>query len=148
VTSALAERLGWALHQAEHQIQIVVPRHDTTILVIDDNEGLAELLARFLSGYQCRVVTASSGREGLRLAEQLRPDAIVLDVMMPEMDGWEVLQSLRTRAESAHIPVIVCSVFNDPGLAHSLDVALFLAKPISREQVLAALRQTRAISAV
>jgi CheY-like chemotaxis protein len=69
------------------------------------------------------------------------PDAIILDVMMPEMDGWEFLQRLRARPETALIPVVICSIFNDPELAYSLGASLYLPKPVSRDNVLKALRQ-------
>jgi CheY-like chemotaxis protein len=82
-----------------------------------------------------------SGQEGLRLLQSLAPDAIVLDVMMPEMDGWELLQRIRTSPRTTDVPVIICSVFNDPELAYSLGVSLFLPKPVSQKDVLTALRQ-------
>ncbi len=61
--------------------------------------------------------------------------------MMPEMDGWELLQRLNTHPQTADIPVIICSVINDPDLAYSLGASLFLPKPVSRAGVLEALRQ-------
>ena len=111
------------------------------VLVIDDNEGLAEMLDRYLTGHACRVTAATSGREGLRLAQELVPDAIVLDVMMPDMDGWDVLQRLRVHPRTANIPVIIYSVINDPDLAYSLGATLFLPKPVRRDDVLTALHQ-------
>jgi CheY-like chemotaxis protein len=77
----------------------------------------------------------------LKLARDLKPDAIILDVMMPGMDGWEVLQTLRLQPQTSSIPIIVCSVFDDPELAYSLNVSHFLPKPISRDQILRALRE-------
>jgi CheY-like chemotaxis protein len=109
------------------------------VLVIDDNEGLVSLLQRYLTDQTCRVVAATSGEEGLRLAQQLRPAAIVLDVMMPVMHGWEVLQRLRAHQQTTDIPVIICSVFNNPELAQALGATLFLPKPIRQEEILAAL---------
>lgn len=144
--SQLAERLGWIVQEknepdGQRTIAWQMVMRGPTVLVIDDNEGLVELLDRYLTGHACRVVSAASGREGLELAEAVRPDAIVLDVMMPEVDGWEVLQTLRTRPQTSATPVIVCSVFNDPELAYSLGASLFLPKPVRRDDVLAALRQ-------
>jgi len=142
----LIEKQGWDLEETRHpetgcSIALHMSVYGPTVLVIDDNEGLVELLERYLTGHACRVVAAASGREGLQLAQELNPDAIVLDVMMPEMDGWEVLQMLRTRPQTSAIPVIVCSVFNDPELAYSLGASLFLAKPVRRDDVLNALRE-------
>jgi CheY-like chemotaxis protein len=61
--------------------------------------------------------------------------------MMPEMDGWELLQRLRNHPQTADIPVVICSVINNPDLAYSLGASLFLPKPVSRDDVLEALRQ-------
>jgi CheY-like chemotaxis protein len=87
------------------------------------------------------VVVAVNGEEGLRLAQEVLPDAIVLDVMMPEMQGWEVLQRLHSDPPTASIPVVVCSVINNPELAEALGASLFLPKPVSRLDVLNALRK-------
>jgi len=144
VVTRLIDRLGWtAQHTASPDgpsaIVLSMPRKGPSILVIDDNEGLVTLVQRYLTDHAYRVVPARNGQDGLRLAHDLLPDAIVLDVMMPEMPGWEVLQRLRNHPKTAHIPVIICSVFNNPELAFSLGASLFLPKPIGREDVLSAL---------
>jgi CheY-like chemotaxis protein len=146
VAAQLVDRLGWRVRQENEPegnrlVALHMAMFDSTLLVIDDNEGLIELLERYLTDQSCRVVGALSGQEGLRLAQGLDPDAIVLDVMMSEMDGWELLQRIRTLPRTVSIPVIICSVFNDPELAYSLGASLFLPKPVSRGDVLAALRQ-------
>ncbi|MCL6429968.1 MAG: response regulator [Anaerolineae bacterium] len=142
----LAKRLGWAIDYAADargrcSLVLHLGARSPTLLVIDDNEGLARLLERYLTGHGCHLVATVAGREALSMAAELLPDAILLDVMMPEMDGWEVLQRLRTRPETASIPVIVCSVFNDPELALSLGASSFLSKPVRREEFLGALRR-------
>lgn len=111
-----------------------------TLLVIDDNEGLVDLFRRYLADEPYRIVGATSGAEGLRLAQQDPPDAIVLDVMMPEQDGWDVLQALRRDSRTQAIPVIVCSVIDDPYLALSLGADLLVAKPFTESQLREALR--------
>ena len=125
------------LFQHSHQESVSRGQGD----FLPNNEGLVELLQRYLAGYAFRVIAAASGEEGLRLAQGLTPDAIVLDVMMPGMDGWEFLQRLRGRPQMVTTPVIICSVINDPELAYSLGASLFLPKPVSRDDVLAALRE-------
>jgi len=150
VAAQLVEKLGWRVEQKESPdgeriINLHIAAHGSTLLVIDDNEGLIELVERYLTDRPCRVVAALSGREGLRLAQELQPDAIILDVMMPEMDGWELLQRLRTSPRTSNIPIIICSVFNDPELAYSLGASLFLPKPVSRDDVLGALSQLRVL---
>lgn len=146
VVAQLADRLGWTMRETNEPdgrraITLRITTRGPTVLVIDDNEGLVELLDRYLTGHGCHVVPAASGREGLELAKTIQPDAIVLDVMMPEVDGWEILQTLRTRPQTASVPIIICSVFNDPELAYSLGASLFLPKPVRRDDVLAALRR-------
>ncbi len=149
MAAQVAARLGWEVHEANEEservvtIRMAAPR--PMVLVIDDNEGLVKLLDRYLTGHACRVLAAATGQEALALAGEHAPDAILLDVMMPEMDGWEVLQRLQARPETASVPVIVCSVFNDPELAYSLGAAGFLGKPVRREEVLAALRRLRVL---
>ena len=144
---SLAERLDWrirhrALSQPDQQeIVLNMTRHGALIMVVDDNAGLVELLERYLTGHHCRVVTATSGREALDLLPQLTPDALILDVMMPGVSGWEVLQTIRSRPDTAVLPVIVCSLFNDPDLAYALGASRFIAKPVGREQVWAVLQE-------
>lgn len=110
-----------------------------TVLVIDDNAGLIELFGRYLTGEDYRLIPASDGAEGLRLAEEAAPDIVVLDVMMPKQDGWEILQRLQNQRDTRHIPVIVCSVLDDPELAYSLGATHFLAKPVNRIRLLESL---------
>jgi CheY-like chemotaxis protein len=146
LVAQLADRLGWLVRQEDQPwgtrlVALHVTARGPTVLVIDDNEGLVKLVQRYLTDRDCRVIAATNGRAGMRLAQELLPDAIVLDVMMPEMDGWELLQRLRNRPQTATIPVIICSVISDPELAYSLGAALFLPKPISRRDVMDALHQ-------
>lgn len=150
VVAQLADRLGWVLKQVDQPgdiriITLFMSTHCPTVLVIDDNEGLVKLLDDYLTGHACQVVSAASGPAGLRLAQEQIPDAIVLDVMIPEMDGWEVLQRLRNHPQTAGIPVIICSVLDSPELAYSLGASLFLPKPVSRDDVLAALYELGAV---
>jgi CheY-like chemotaxis protein len=146
VVAQLADRLGWIVGQEDQPsgtrvVTLHIATRGPTVLVIDDNEGLVKLLDRYLTDLAYRVVAATGGQEGLRLAQELLPDAIVLDVMMPGMDGWELLQRLRAWPQTADIPVVICSVINDPYLAQSLGASSFLPKPVSRDGVLNALRR-------
>jgi CheY-like chemotaxis protein len=145
VISQLAQRLHWPVSYSdtpEHLRQIVLrmTSSSATILVIEDNEGWVALLERFLEGFDCIVVAIEGGPDSVRRVEELMPTAIILDIMMPEKDGWELLQRLRTQPTTAGIPIIVCSVFNDPQLAYSLGASAFVSKPADREKILATLR--------
>jgi CheY-like chemotaxis protein len=142
----LVSRLNWHLKHEDtlhgtRKVILFTAADEPVVLVIDDNEGLLRLVERFLQGQACRVIATRHGQEGLRLAQELVPDVVILDVMMPEMDGWELLQRLRTHPRTAGIPVIVCSVIKDPNLARSLGASLFLPKPVSREEIMTGLRR-------
>jgi CheY-like chemotaxis protein len=109
------------------------------LLVVEDNEAVIRAFHRYLVGYNYQVVGATSGAEALRLAREANPAAVTLDVMMPNQDGWEILQSLKNDPATQHIPVIICSVLEDPELAHSLGAAAYLRKPITQADLLSAL---------
>jgi CheY-like chemotaxis protein len=111
------------------------------LLIIDDHAGLTDLIQRYVADRALQVLAASDALSGLALAREMQPSVVLLDLMMPGMDGWELLQRLRTTPETAHLPVIICSVINDPELAYSLGASYFLPKPITRETLAAALAQ-------
>jgi CheY-like chemotaxis protein/predicted DNA-binding protein YlxM (UPF0122 family) len=114
-----------------------------SVLVIDDHQGLAELFRRYLWGEPYEVYEATSGESGVGLAETLHPDIVVLDVMMPDQDGWEVLQRLQSRPATREIPVIICSVLDQPNLALSLGAVDYIAKPVMRDQLVQVLQRHR-----
>ena len=113
------------------------------VLVIDDEAAVRDLMQRFLTREGFRVVTASSGEEGLQRARELRPDAITLDVMMPGLDGWAVLSALKADAAVADIPVVMLTIVDDRNLGYALGASDYLTKPIDRERLTAVLRQHR-----
>ncbi len=121
-------------------LQVPVVRR-LPILIVEDNEDTVELFSRYLEGSPYRPVIAGSGQEALFLAQKVKPKAIILDVMMPEQDGWETLILFKAHPLSAAIPVIVTTILTDRELALSLGAADFLHKPVSRDQLLAALDQ-------
>ncbi|RIK43320.1 MAG: hypothetical protein DCC55_06000 [Chloroflexi bacterium] len=112
-----------------------------TVLVIDDNADTQQLLRRYLAGSRYRFAGAQDGQQGLALAQELAPQAIVLDVMMPAEDGWTILGRLREHPQTRQIPVIVCTILSQEGLARVLGAAHFLRKPVGRAQLLRALDQ-------
>jgi CheY-like chemotaxis protein len=113
----------------------------TTILVVDDNESLVSLFRRFVGGYRFVVVGADSGAEALPLARQIHPRLILLDIMMPGRDGWDVLQALREDSQTCDIPIIVCSVLKEKDLALATGASDYITKPVSQRQFLAVLRR-------
>ncbi len=118
-----------------------IPVESGLLLVIDDDETVRKLLDAYLSKIGYRVVGAPSGQEGLKLAKKLKPDAITLDVMMPGMDGWEVLSELKADPTLSHIPVIMLTMTEDHDIGYSLGAAEYLTKPISRSQLIEVLQK-------
>jgi CheY-like chemotaxis protein len=107
-----------------------------TILVIDDDTSMQELMKYYLSKESWRIVYASSGKEGIRLAKELKPSMITLDILMPGMDGWSVLTTLKNDPEISGIPVMILSMTNDKHLSFALGASEFLTKPIQRDKLL------------
>lgn len=110
-----------------------------TVLVVDDDPGVRNLLGRFLSREGFRVETAPDGETGLRRARELVPTIITLDVLMPGMDGWAVLSSLKEDPALAAIPVVILSVVDDKPMGFALGVSEYLTKPIDRKGLAAVL---------
>jgi len=114
-----------------------------TVLVIDDEAVVRELMQRFLSKEGFRVLTAANGEDGLRLAREQRPEAITLDVMMPGMDGWAVLSALMADPSLADIPVIMLTIVADKRMGYALGASEYLTKPIDRARLIAVLTKYR-----
>jgi signal transduction histidine kinase/CheY-like chemotaxis protein len=108
---------------------------EAMILVIDDDPEASEIIKRFLIKDGFDVATAASGEQGLRLAHEVQPAAITLDVMMPEMDGWSVLRALKADPVLREIPVIMLSMIDDRSRGYSLGAVDYLTKPVDREQL-------------
>jgi signal transduction histidine kinase/CheY-like chemotaxis protein len=112
-----------------------------TVLVIEDESAARELLMQDLSRRGYRVLAAAGGIEGLRLAREVRPDAITLDVIMPDLDGWAVLRALKEDPELREIPVILLTILRDQDLGYALGAADFLTKPIDTDALVRLLRR-------
>jgi CheY-like chemotaxis protein len=122
------------------QVTLSLPRaSQTRVLVVDDNQAIHQLFERYLAPHHYEVIHARSGPEALQLAAEAQPNLITLDVMMPSMDGWQVLRDLTQNPATQHIPVIVCSVLKEPELASSLGARAYLKKPVDRLELLATL---------
>lgn len=114
-----------------------------TVLVIDDDATSRELMQHFLTQEGFRVVSASGGEEGLRLAEKIRPDIITLDVVMPRMDGWVVLNALHHHPELSSIPVIIVTIVDEKHMGFALGATDYLIKPIDRNRLSVVMKRYR-----
>ncbi len=107
------------------------------ILVIDDDPAMTDLLKLILVSSEMEVLPANSGTEGLRKVREVNPDIVTLDLMMPDMDGWQITSEIR---KFSPVPILILSVIDNPGLvARALDAGAddFLIKPAARNILLA-----------
>lgn len=118
-----------------------------TILVVDDQPAAQKMYQRYLSQSGLKVVGLTDPGQTLALARQLQPAAIILDVMMPHLDGWEILQALQLEPRTRSIPILVCSAWGDADLALSLGAAAFLKKPLVQKELLAVLTRLHLLEA-
>jgi len=109
------------------------------VLAIDDTPGTLHLLQRYATGTRYRLIGIRDPEQALAMVEKISPQLIVLDVMMPHIDGWEILGRLRQHPVTGHIPIIVCTILAQEELALSLGASGFIRKPITRQVFLAAL---------
>jgi CheY-like chemotaxis protein len=117
------------------------------VLVVDDNLDALQLFRRYLAGTYYSFIPAREPEQAVALAEALSPGIIVLDVMLPGVDGWELLGRLREHPRIRGTPIIVCTILPQEQLAMALGAADFLRKPVSRATLLSALdRQTEALA--
>jgi CheY-like chemotaxis protein len=110
-----------------------------TVVVIDDDRRSIDLLTVYLEAVGLRVVSARDGERGVGLVKGLKPAIVVLDILLPGLDGWQVLESLKADPATATIPVVVVSILDERGRGLALGAAEYLVKPVSREGVLEAL---------
>lgn len=107
------------------------------ILVIDDDIGMTELLGLLLTPTDATILIANSGKEGLELIQREAPDMVILDLMMPEINGWSVCKQIRA---TSNVPILILSAMDAPGMvAQALDVGAddFLTKPVSSTTLIA-----------
>ena len=122
--------------------QIILPSatEAISVLAIDDNPGLLNFYRRWTTNTPYQITPLTDGRDLFETIATTRPDLIVLDVMLPDTDGWELLTYLHEHPDTRSIPVIICSVIRREELALSLGASLYVSKPV-RRQFIAALDQ-------
>ena len=111
------------------------------ILVVDDDPTVREVIGRYLEREGFKVADASGGREGLRLARELKPAAITLDITMPDLDGWTVLAAIKGDPALTEIPVILLTIVDEKNRGFALGASEYLVKPIDRDKLIGVLRQ-------
>jgi CheY-like chemotaxis protein len=112
-----------------------------TVLAVDDNPDMLHFYRRCTAGTRYHVIQATGGREALAHIHAHPPDIVLLDVMLPDVDGWKILMQLHEDPTTRAIPVIICSVIREEDLAYSLGAALYLSKPVQPHHLTQALDQ-------
>jgi two-component system response regulator MtrA len=113
----------------------------TKILVIDDDQAITELMSMLLKTHGFEALTTNSGIEGVKLVEEKKPSVVLLDLMMPDLDGWQVSKAIRA---FSNVPILNLSAINDPGMVASvLDAGAddFLVKPVPSSVLVAHIRK-------
>lgn len=115
------------------------PTDGPRVLIVEDDPGAAQLLRIYLQDAGFQVLVAATGMQGLELARLERPNAILLDILLPDIDGWDLLQRLKLEDATRDVPVVVVSVVDDRTLGLALGAVDYFVKPVSREMLLASL---------
>jgi CheY-like chemotaxis protein len=135
-------RLQTMWNGATFHMKVVLPIFQpVVVLVVDDNQDILDLFQRYTHGTRFHLISTRDSRRAVAMAEKYHPQVIMLDLMMPEIDGWQMLGLLRRHPSTAHIPIMFCSIVSQEELAYSLGAKGFLRKPVTRENLLDALER-------
>jgi CheY-like chemotaxis protein len=110
------------------------------LLLVDDDRASLDLVTAYLDGSGVDIVRARDGADALDQARRLVPAAVVLDIRLPKLDGWEVLRELKSDPDTAAVPVVVVSIVDEPSRGLAMGAAGYLTKPVRRDSLLATLR--------
>ncbi len=137
---AEAQRIGLTIAKTGSGFSLTMalrsPEHETVVALVEDNPDTVRLFSRLLTGRSYRVVGITESNTALTAITDLMPDVVILDLMMSNVDGWEILQRLKADPRLRRIPVVICSVLDEPELATSLGAAGYLRKPVRSAQLL------------
>jgi PAS domain S-box-containing protein len=122
----------------------VTGSRSNTVLVVDDDPTVRDMMRRHLAREGFHVVTASDGEEGLRIARRIVPCVITLDVVMPKKDGWDVLKTLKSDTTLAEIPVVMLTIVDEKNKGYTLGASDYIIKPVNRDHLLTVLDRYRA----
>ena len=140
----LSDKALVAQGESEARVEPVHPiaeeAEEPLILIVDDDTTVRELVLRHLERAGFAAVAARGGQEGLRLVRELRPAAVTLDIMMPDLDGWTVLAAIKGDPELAGIPVVLMSIVDQKNRGYALGAADYLVKPVDRAKLVETLR--------
>lgn len=141
ITPSSKAQLNTMSTEANHPNSVLPLVGEGIVLVIDDDHIIREVLKDDLSKLGYAVAVAVDGEEGIKLAKKLRPDAILLDIKMPGMDGWVVLSALKNDSLLCDIPVIMISMEENKHDGYAMGAADYVTKPVKREQLASILKK-------
>ncbi|MRS02915.1 response regulator, partial [bacterium] len=131
------------------EISVILPvKKQISCLVIDDVESVRRLIERMLGSYGIQVFGADNYSNALNLIQLVKPDFILLDILMPKMDGWQMIKNLKSNPQTMEIPVIICSVLFEPELSQAVKAAAYIRKPINRLELIKTLQELNLIKTV
>jgi CheY-like chemotaxis protein len=146
LAQAQAVRLQCRRGPGAVQVRLWLPpeqKRETVVAMVEDNPSVVALFTRYLSGHGYRLVPVADAPMALARLEEIAPDIVILDVMMRSLDGWEILQAIRSQPALRDIAVVICTVLNDQALAAAIGADAYLHKPVMPAQLLECLAQLR-----
>jgi CheY-like chemotaxis protein len=133
-------------NETQSVISVILPvKKQISCLVIDDVDSVRRLIERMLGSYGIQVFGADNYNSALNLIQLVKPDFILLDILMPKMDGWQMIKNLKSNPETLDIPVIICSVLFEPELSQAVKAAAYIRKPINRLELIKTLQELNLI---
>jgi CheY-like chemotaxis protein len=131
--------LSASLQNSDLELSMTLLQVDRCVLAVDDNMDMAHLYRRYLAGTRYYLQHVDRGEKTFEAVALYQPDLVVLDVMLPDVDGWDLLTRLHENQDTRRLPVLICSVMREKELAQALGASYFLAKPVQRQDFLQAL---------
>lgn len=134
---------------SEHSEQAYVPyaalnrteKQKTLVLIIEDNADAATLIEKYLRDAGYKTAVARNGHEGIEKVKQLQPSFVILDLLLPIKDGWQVMKELKSHPICKDVPIIIVSIVDEKNLGFSLGAANYFVKPVDREELLRAIER-------
>jgi CheY-like chemotaxis protein len=141
-TPGVGSTFGFSIPQRpERRHDIASPDGHPAVVLVDDDRASLDLLEAYLNGSPTEVLRARDGVEALELVREVKPAAVVLEIKLPRLDGWEVLTELKKDPATASIPVVIASEVDDRQRSLALGAQVFLLKPVHRDELVDALRR-------
>jgi signal transduction histidine kinase/DNA-binding response OmpR family regulator len=142
-TVILPENIAYkAENLTENEEDIINADDRKTIVCVDDDPNIQRLYRQYLNDYEFKTIALNGQENVLEKIQEIHPDAILLDIMLPTKDGWEILSELKDNADTRNIPVIMASVLSEKKLAYRMKADEYLIKPVTQDELLDTIMRT------